>query len=272
MQGRDAEHRFLEAVRSLNLSDGKETLSKVALSIGLSEVDDQTDSVETTEHEDDEKKAEASPPLPHINLFQHPDSHPAVLDLLLLRKYGPEWMLWEPETLQFRIPQDFHTTEVSDLNLSKIQAMKTLHLSDTPWQRWEVFVWCTMPLNGIFPDFEVMQVPSVPQSLVAIDIFNKVRRDVAWSDELKVYLGVVWHHDGVFCPIDPADFVKVDTTDTGIDCSKILAEWPSVRKADVAPTAETVEAEQLRRMLVAHQYLKESRDLFDRQVGAVLGV
>jgi hypothetical protein len=217
------------------------------------------------------KEAEPAAPLPHINLFQHPDSHPAVLDILLLQKYGPEWMLWEAETLALRIPQDFHTQEVSDLNLNKIQAMKTLHAVDTPWSQWEVFVWCAMPINGLFPDFEVMQVPTAAQCLVAIDIFNLVRQDVVWSDELKAYLGTVWRHDGMFCPIEPADFVTVDQSGTTIDCSKIREMWPSVRKEDRAPTEETADAEQLRRMLDAHRYLKEQRDLFDRQLRTVVG-
>lgn len=229
------------------------------------------DNVETTESDDGEKKAEAAPP-PHINLFQHPDSHPAILDILLLQKYGPEWMLWEPETLQLRVPLDFHTTSISDLNLHKIQAMKTLHFVDTPWRQWEVFVWCCMPLNGLFPDFTTMQVPTAAQCLVAIDLFNKVRQDVAWSDEMKTYLGTVWRHDGMFCPIDPADFFEVDKSGTGVDCPKIMERWPTVRKEGKAPTEDTMEDEQLRRMLDAHQYLKESRDLFEQQVKAVLHV
>lgn len=272
MRDQDAEHRFLEAVRALNLPGQPETLSKVALEMGISEVDDEDETVETTEHDDKAAKtAEASPPIPHINLFQHPDSHPAVLDILLLRKYGPEWLLWEPETLQIRIPQDFRTSEVSDLSMNKIQAMKTLHCVNAPWQRWEVFLWCCMPLNNLFPDFEVMQVPTVGQSLVAIDIFNKVRQDVAWSDEIKDYLGVVWRNEGMFCTIEPATFVTVDTEGTTIDCSKIRDMWPTVRKEGVAPTADDENDEQLRRMLDVHLYLKESRDLFDQQWGAILG-
>jgi hypothetical protein len=268
MEGQDPESRFLEAVRALGDPGRSETLSKVAAAL----VDEDSDVVETDEPE---KLAEETPaaraPLPHINLFQHPDSHPAVLDILLLQKYGPEWMLWEPETLALRIPQDFHTQEVSDLNMSKIQAMKTLHVVDTPWSEWEVFIWCAMPCNGLFPDFEMMQVPTVAQCLVAIDTFNMVRQDVAWSDEVKVYLATVWRHEGMFCPTDPASFVEVDKDGTTIECSKIMEMWPTVRKEDAAPKEDSENAEQLRRMLDAHHYLKESRDVFERQLKLVLG-
>lgn len=273
MELEDAQARFLEAVRSLGVRGHAETLAKMAVSLGLSEVDDEDDAIETTEHDEGTKKAEAvlPPPLP-INSFQHPDAHPGVLDILLLRKYGPEWMLWEPETLQFRIPQDFRTNDVSDLNMAKIQAMKTLHCVDTPWQQWEVFVWCAQPLNGLFPDFETMQVPTVSSCLVAIDIFNLVRTDVLWSTELKAYLATVWRHEGMFVPTAPALFVDVDRTGTELDYAKIQQMWPTVRKDGRAPTEDTAEAEQLRRMLASHLHLEEAREAFDRQLKVVIGV
>jgi hypothetical protein len=273
MEGQDPESRFLEAVRALGGPSRTETLAKVAERAAQALADDDSEDgeiVETTE-EDAEKVGEALPPPPHINLFQHPDSHPGVLDILLLQKYGPEWMLWEAETLALRIPQDFHTQEVSDLNMSKIQAMKTLHAVDTPWTQWEVFVWCCMPVNNLFPDFEVMQVPTAAQCLVAIDTFNLVRQDTAWSDELKVYLATVWRHEGMFCPTDPADFFEVDKEGTDVDCPEIMERWPGVRKSGTAPSGESVTDEQLRRMLDAHHYLKENRDLFERQLRTVLG-
>jgi hypothetical protein len=238
----------------------------------LEMLEDEEEEIIETDEESAAEKTAALPPPPHINLFQHPDSHPAVLDILLLQKYGPEWMVWEPETLQLRIPKDFHTQDVSDLNMAKIQAMKTLHFVDTPWKQWEVFVWCCMPLNGLFPDFEMMQVPTVAQCLVAIDMFNTVRGDVTWSDELKTYLATVWRHEGMFCPTDPAEFVTVDKTATDIDCDKIMESWGHVRKTGLPPPDDTADAEQLRRMHDAHQYLTESRDLFERQLRTVLGV
>jgi hypothetical protein len=266
----DLELRFREALNKI--ANRTETISTVSGGLKLSEEDDEDEAIETTESDDNEKVAadEQAPP-PHINFFQHPDSHPAVLDILLLQKYGPEWMTWEPETLQLRIPVDFKTQGVSDLNMSKIQAMKTLHFVDTPWKQWEVFTWCAMPLNNLFPDFEVMQVPTVAQCLVAIDIFNLVRQDTAWSDEVKAYLGTVWRHEGMFCPLDPADFITIDRTDVDVDCDKISERWAEVRRTGVAPTEDTAEAEQLRRMLDAHEYLKENRALFERQMKAVIG-
>ena len=190
-----------------------------------------------------------------INLFQQPEAHPVVLDLVLLKKYGAEWMMWEPETLVWRIPQDFRTTSVSDLNLDKIQAMKTLHFNDNFWRQWEVFNWCTMTFNNLYPNFEIMQVPSTAQIMVSVSTAAKVRSDVMWSDEVKSFMEVTCKYDGIFCPPAPLDFLDVSPDHDLIDCPTIRETWAGVRRAKVAPTKETIVDEQLRRMLDAHNFL-----------------
>jgi hypothetical protein len=233
--------------------------------------DDTTEEVEIDEGDEGKEADEKPLPAPTaINLFQHPDTHPIVLDLALLRKYGPEWLQWEAETVEWRVPQDFKASGVSDLNMNKVNALKTLHMVETYWNRWEVFNWCTSPLNGLFPDFEVLQVPTLAQCLVSIDIASRVRTDVAWSEEVKGFLEVVYRHDGVFCPLPPADFVSIDSEGLPVDCEEVQKLWPSVKESGQAPTEETVTAEQLRRALSIHNYLEENRDLLRQQLPLVL--
>jgi hypothetical protein len=200
------------------------------------------------------------------NIFRHPDAHPIALDMLLLKQYGPEWMLWEGETLQETVPRDFHAQALSDLNLAKLQACKTLHLVDTYWERWEVFGWCTAAFNSEFPDFDVMQVPSVAQVLESLDIANRIRDDVGFSDEVKGYVGAVFRHDDIFVILPPADFAHVEAPDMDLDVALVKARWPEVRASGQVPTAETAVDEQLRRLLVAHGYLEESREHLRQQL------
>jgi hypothetical protein len=232
--------------------------------------DEPTEQIETVESDDSamEEKAGAVPI--SINLFQHPESHPLALDLALLRKYGPEWMIWDAETVAWRIPQDFRTTDISDLNMNKIQAVKTLHVVDTYWKQWEIFNWCTPPLNGMFTDFEMMQVPSVGQCLVSVDIANKVRTDVAWSDEVKLFVSTVFRNDGIFCPIEPIDFISVESEGLMVDCGEVKERWPEVRKTGKAPMGDTIVEEQLRRALDVHRFLEENRETLRQQLPMVL--
>ena len=200
------------------------------------------------------------------NFWRHPDAHPVVIDFLLIQKYGHEWIDWEPETLERHIPEDFKTQSLSELNMAKVQACKTLHLVDSYWQRWEVFGWCTMSFNGVFPDFQHMQVPTVAQCLVSVDIANRLRSDISFSHELEVFLETLHKYDGVLVPIPPLDFVKVDLHDINVNVEEIHKRWPEVRASDKAPKGDTMEDEQLRRMLSANHFLEESRTRLRQQL------
>jgi len=259
MPGLDLERRFLEALQSLGVKEGSEP--------GV------TEEVETVDK--DKEKGTTHVPLPpsrvsSANLFTHPEAHPIVLDMALIRKYGVEWMEWEPETLEIRIPEDFKVNGVSDLNLSKIQACKTLHLVDSYWQRWEVFGWCTMSFNGVFPDFNVMQVPTVGQVLVSVDTANRIREDVAWSQEVQEYIRAVYRHDGIVCTQPPADFVH-NIPSGSVDTEEVDRLWhEQVRISRKAPTGEGYVDEQLRRILAVDNYLEEYRTRLHQQIGLVV--
>lgn len=236
--------------------------------------EDPTEVIETDEHDKEVPPTVAAPlttgPVNASNFLQHPDAHPIILDLLLLKKYGPEWLGWENETVALRAPEDFHQKSISEINLSKIYAAKALHLVDTFWQHWEVFVWCTMALNGIYPNFEVMQVPTVAQCLVAVDIANRLRDDVAWSDEVKIFIAMCYRHDCILTTIAPTTFVEIEPDpDLGYDFNAVQKRWPSVMGSEHAPQGQTVEDEQLRRMLIAHQFLEESRTRLRQQMPLV---
>jgi hypothetical protein len=250
-EGVDLEKRFLIALKGLEADPdaGEDGLDL-----------ETTQLIETTESDEEpaEKVSQIKAPTP-INLFQHPESHPVVLDLALLKKYGPEWMLWESETLIWRIPQDFPTSEVSDLNIHKVEAMKTLHYNDTYWQRWEVFNWCTQPFANMYPDFEVMQVPSTAQIMVSVDVANRVREDVQWSDEVRDFMIQACRFDGVHCPPEPIDFLEVGSENDLIDCGEIQKLWPDVRRTGEAPRVENITSEQLVRMLDVYSFLQRSR-------------
>jgi len=262
----DFEKRFRDALETIG------AIKPSPPDEGLGEIEETYEVLKT-----DTEVAKLSTPTA-INLFQHPDIHPVILDLCLLKKYGPEWLYWETETLRWRIPQDFRTSSsdressVSDLNIGKVQAMKNLHYNDTYWQRWEVFNWCTQPFNYIYVDFEIMQPPSTAQMMVSVDTARHVRSDVSWTDEVKTFIREACRFDGVFCPPIPLDFVEVGTKHGLLDCEDVQARWPEVRKADRAPTEETPESEQLRRNLEVHRYMLRNRDRLQSQMHLVLNV
>ena len=198
--------------------------------------------------------------------FRNPDAHPILLDLLLLNKYGIEWMEWELQTLVARVQEDFRTPTVADVNIEKLQACKTLHMVDDFWSRWEVFLPCCAAFNSGLADFHSMQIPEVAECMVAVDIANRIRDDVPWSGELKVYLGAVHRHNSELCPLPPLDFVTVDVEGLPVDCAEVQRRWPLVRAAGKAPKGDTIEDEQLRRMLGSWSYLELVRARLQSQL------
>lgn len=245
-----------------------QSINRAATASPLGE--ESTDELETTQSSEESNEVPGPPILAVVSkrtLFSHPDAHPVVLDLALLQAYGADWLEWEAETLQIRIPQDIGP--LSDLNLSKVMANKTLHLVDTYWENWEVFIWCTMPFCGFFPDFDVMQVPTVAQCSVSVDIAGRLRSDAQWSSEMKDYLASVHRHDGIFVTQSPLEFVEVDKSGVEIDEKEVQRRWPSVRMYRRAPTEMTQEAEQLRRMLTVYEYLSDSRARLQSQLSLV---
>jgi hypothetical protein len=204
------------------------------------------------------------------NFLRNPETHPIILDLVLLNKYGVSWLEWELETLVAKLLEDFHTPTVADANIEKIQACKVLHLVDDFWLRWEVFLPCVAAFNGHLADFESMQVPTVAECLLAVDIANRIRDDVQWSGELKTYLAVVHKHDGELVPQAPLDFVVVDTDDLHVDCDEVSRRWPEVRAKGQPPTGASIEDEQLRKMLGSWVYLEAMRTRLQSQLLTVL--
>lgn len=265
--------RFRDAASSLGLSKLAGVL--VGERKNVFELD-ATEVVEDTEHDDEESvaiEAEDYGPVTSQNFFQHPDTHPVLLDLALLRKYGPEWMVWEPEVLELRARVDFRVSDVSDINMHKVQAMKTLHFIDTFWEEWHVFVWCCMAFNGVPPDFKMMQVPTVAQCMVAVDVANRVRQDVKFSDELNDYIEQVHLHDGIFVPTEPLEWVTMDDVeDYPVDVEEIRRRWPDIRKESRELPPTSVENEQLNRMLGVREYLEEYRAALRYQLPLVVHV
>lgn len=193
------------------------------------------------------------------NLFRNPDAHPLALDLALLKKYNTDWLRWEYESLLSHVSQDFHTPTIADVNVEKLQACKAMHLVDDFWLKWEVFNACVGALNGSFADFQMMQAHTVPECMLAVDIANRIRNDVKFSLEVSTFLSVVHKYDGILCPQPPLDFVVVDTSELVGDYAVVRSRWPAVRAANKPPGGDTIEDEQLRRMLGARRYLDAAR-------------
>lgn len=147
-------------------------------------------------------------PITRRNFFAHHDAHPVVFDIVLLRQYGAEWFTWEPETLWRELKEDFRFPSISDHTKTKIQAIKTLHINEWFWTKWEIFCWITQAVNNNIPDFHVIQKPSVAQLFNAVDIATMVRKDEVFSLEVQGWVAAAIVEEGVFYAAKPIAFAQ----------------------------------------------------------------
>ncbi len=181
------------------------------------------------------------------NILHHPAAHPVALSAYMLRHYGPEWVTWAPEALELilgKLPGG-----VSSAVLDKLMALQVMHETEHFWGQWHVFLWCTMALTGVPPDWHVLQAPTIAQCYASTYIADRVRTDLKYSDEVEAFLGVVHRHDEVLVPQAHLDFVEVRLDgEPPVNLEQVRARWPEVLAGKSDPTEQTPEDEQLRRM------------------------
>jgi hypothetical protein len=128
--------------------------------------------------------------------FTDQDSHPIVLDLILLREFGTEYLAWEADTLWTEIRKTWGTT-TSTMNQNRIQAIRTCHVQASPYREWEVFENVAAALNGVPPRFDLLQRPSAPHAAAALEIIQQLRDDVPVRDEVYRYCSAIMMDQGV---------------------------------------------------------------------------
>ena len=267
--------------------------------------EEEPQSVESVEEPDPEETVDPSgsgtayAPLSKRNLFEHHDVHPVVLSLVLLDRYGYSWLDWEPETLWTEIKDDFDQATISVHTRNKIQAVKTCHLVDTPWDAWETFYVVCQAFNNNVPNFRILDAPSTAQMMNAVQTMSHIA-DHKFSDDVAKFVACCALEEGVFFLPKPLDFAqewasrpqyrckecgRIDRDDENNECDHCGAPQASlvkefardprpvkvryeecIRKGDDRDELqETVVDVQVARLLVARDYmLQRERDLIEQ--------
>lgn len=155
-------------------------------------------------------------PLTSRSLFSHPDAHPVVLDLALLKHFQLEWFSWLPETLFSEIEHTFKTN-IAEVNKLKIMAAKALHVVDAFWDHWEIFEKVIAALNGVVPRLHVIQPPELPLLFAGVDIANNIRSE-KYGEEVARYCAAVFLNEDVLYAPEPLSFCQPYITQPVYHC------------------------------------------------------
>ena len=162
-------------------------------------------------------------PVTHKNLFTHPDTHPIILDMVLLKTFKMEWFGWLTDTLLVEVRRKFGN--ISDVNKLKLLAVRSLHANDVFWTDWEVFEKVLLSLVGVPPKWDMLNPIEAPFLVAGVDIANKVRTE-EFSNEIDRYIATCLIHDGLFVAPPPLAHVQpllAKKTYKCGDCGKVGA-------------------------------------------------
>lgn len=155
------------------------------------------------------------------SVFSHPDTHPYVLDLAMIKHFQLEWLSWLPETLFKEIESTFQTS-IAEVNKLKLLAVQTLHVTDMYWSNWELFEKIIWALNGHVPRLDSLQPPDLSILYSGVDIAHSVREET-YSEEVSRYCAAVFLHENVFYAASPLGFCQEYITQPSYlckDCEK----------------------------------------------------
>jgi hypothetical protein len=187
---------------------------------------------------------------PIIRFFSFHDAHPVALTLVLMEKFGTEWLEWEPDTLKQEILTTFRATSVSEHNWQKIQAVRVLTSTMGFWNEWHIFEKIIQALNNNVPRFDIIQRCTISQLMAGVDIANTVRRE-PYGDEIQRYVAACALDEGVICLPTPLDFAQrvlseptytcrvcgnVDTDDLDGRCDFCTARFTDERPLNMKPS------------------------------------
>lgn len=192
------------------------------------------------------------------DIWRHPNAHPIVLMLLLLDRYGQDYLDWHPDVLKLTLDRD--GIALSNRSWNKILAGRVVLMSPSPWRQWEVFHWVCRALAGESPNFVYLEEPEIGHLVSGYEIMKLVDPKRQTSTEVDKFVATVFKHEGIpFVPA-PLDFAQHELEEPKIECNHCGA----VHRDDNDVACVTCGESKLRKLPFEFEELKaECRRLFD---------
>lgn len=127
--------------------------------------------------------------------FTNQDSHPLLLDLIMIKEFGSTYLEWEPETCWREVSLTFGTT-VSEVNKNKVQAVRTCHVTDSPYEEWHIFEKVALGLSSLIPKFDTIQKVNPHICAATVESMGHIKSSKL-SEEVHKYIAGVLLEDGV---------------------------------------------------------------------------
>ena len=152
------------------------------------------------------------------DLLKKSDVHPVVLDKILMFLW-PGWLELEPETALAMVRSFTNQGAVDPIVRTKINALKVIHSSESPWDDWEAFQWVGQAMNDQMADFSNAYRPELGELFITIETLNKLRK-MFFMDEVKRWMAACCLDQGIVYAPTPMDFIQPLLSQVEYRCSK----------------------------------------------------
>lgn len=149
-----------------------------------------------------------------MSIFKDEQAHPLVLLRKYLSMFGLDALEWEPAVVK-RSVEDETGTSIARVNLIKLLAAITVANHDRFWEDWQTFHFICQALNNLIPSAGSMHDHSVGQMMVAVDIANEIRKDLAglsrvpeYGERVARYIAAQAQESGVWYLPEPLAFAN----------------------------------------------------------------
>lgn len=185
-------------------------------------------------------------------LFENDETSPSVLARVLDARY-PEWADWEPETIWRTIGSELSQVPTEAVK-NKIMAIQNIKSGGDFFREWHVFEKAVLSLNGVIPNFTVIEIPSPGQMAFAVVESEKIRKDT-FSDEVIGYIRSVMQMAGFL--VYPKELAFAATTRAIERMAEIKEKWREIAGKFNDEIPETIEGIQLGRLAAVEKYVED---------------
>jgi ribosomal protein L37E len=140
------------------------------------------------------------------DLLKKSNVHPVVLDKILTYLW-PDWVMQEPETTLTMLRSFTRAGEPNPIIRTKVNALKVIHSSESPWDDWECCQWVGQALNDQMADFSNAYRPELGELYVTVETLNTLRK-MSFMDEVKRWMAACCLDQGIVYTPQPLDFLQ----------------------------------------------------------------
>jgi hypothetical protein len=155
--------------------------------------------------------------------LQNPETSATLLNAILTRQYGEEWLAWEPLTVYLEIKSDYRVDPPSEL-LDRIAAIQIIMTSDAFFKRLDAFIAICTTLSTGDPSFAAFDPASVEECAWGIAEVGLLREPLPFSYAIQQYLKQLLGDDG-YTSMNYPETIKTafDSTPTSLEIKQTLA-------------------------------------------------